>query len=93
MEATSNYDEAAFPSTVEVLGGLSLADQIKEAIPRIKTQLQAYPGEMIGVLCPRAVELTEAVDLLNQSEIAGDVQVQRGRCLRCHRSRKAGDRH
>jgi superfamily I DNA/RNA helicase len=77
MEATSNYDEAAFPSTVEVLGGLSLAEQIKEAIPRIKTQLQAYPGEMIGVLCPRTVELTEAVDLLGQSEIADDVQVQR----------------
>lgn len=77
MEATSNYNEAAFPSTVEVLGGLSLADQVKEAIPRIKTQLQAYPGEMIGVLCPRAAELAEAVELLGQSEIAGDVQVQR----------------
>ena len=77
MEATSNYDEAAFPSTVEVLGGLGLADQVKEAIPRIKTQLQAYPGEMIGVLCPRVVELAEAVELLGQSEIAGDVQVQR----------------
>lgn len=77
MEATSNYDEATFPSTVEVLGGLGLADQVKEAIPRIKTQLQAYPGEMIGVLCPRTPELTEAIELLGQSEIAGDVQVQR----------------
>lgn len=77
MEATSNYDEATFPSTVEVLSGLSFADQVNEAIPRIKTQLQAYPGEMIGVFCPRAVELTEAVGLLGHSEIAGDVQVQR----------------
>lgn len=77
MEATSNYDEAAFPSTVEVMGGLDLANQISEAIPRIKTQLQAYPGEMIGILCPRAAELGEVVDLLNQSEIAGEVQVQR----------------
>ncbi|GAA0325530.1 hypothetical protein GCM10009087_39820 [Sphingomonas oligophenolica] len=77
MEATSNYDEGSFPSTVEVLGGIDLATQVSEAIPRIKTQLQAYPGEMIGILCPRAAELGEVADLLGQSEIAGEVQVQR----------------
>lgn len=77
MEATSNYDETTFPSTVEVIGGLSLVDQVAAAIPRIKTQLQAYPGEMIGILCPRVVELNEVVELLNQSDIAGEMQVQR----------------
>lgn len=77
MEATSNYDEASFPSAVEVLSGLSLAQQIAEAVPRIKTQLQAYPGEMIGILCPRVAELNEVVDLLSQSNVAGEMQVQR----------------
>ncbi|MFT9382626.1 ATP-binding domain-containing protein [Gluconobacter sp. P5B12] len=77
MEATSNYDETTFPSTVEVIGGLSLVDQVAAAIPRIKTQLQAYPGEMIGILCPRVVELNEVVELLKQSDIAGEMQVQR----------------
>lgn len=77
MEATSNYDEASFPSTVDVLGGIDLVAQIAEAIPRIKVQMQAYPGEMIGVLCPRAAELSEVADLLGKSEIAGEIQVQR----------------
>lgn len=77
MEATSNYDESSFPSKVEVLGDLSLEDQVREAVPRIKTQMQAYPGEIIGVLCPRAAELAEVVELLTHSEIADHVQVQR----------------
>lgn len=77
MEATSNYDESSFPSTVDVLGGIDVPTQISELITRIKIQLQAYPGEMIGILCPRAVELTEVVDLLSGSEIADDIQVQR----------------
>jgi len=77
MEATSNYDEAAYPSTVEVLAGLELEDQVAEAVKRIDTQLQAYPGEMIGVLCPRADDLKVVAGLLLASGIAGDVQVQR----------------
>ena len=77
MEATSNYDEASFPSTVDVLGRIDLPTQIAEAIPRIKVQMQAYPGELIGILCPRTAELSEVVKLLSESEITGDIQVQR----------------
>ncbi|QWG20829.1 ATP-binding domain-containing protein [Bradyrhizobium sediminis] len=77
MEATSNYDEAAYPSAVEVLGQLEIQDQIAEAVKRIKTQLQAYPGEMIGVLCPRADDLKAVTAQLIASDIAGEVQVQR----------------
>lgn len=77
MEATSNYDEASFPSTVDVLGGIDLPTQLAEAISRIKVQMQAYPGEMIGILCPRAAELSEVVELLSKSEIAEDIQIQR----------------
>jgi DNA helicase IV len=77
MEATSNYDEAAYPSTVEVLGQLAIEDQVAEAVKRIKTQLQAYPGEMIGVLCPRIDDLKAVAGLLVMSNLAGEVQVQR----------------
>jgi superfamily I DNA/RNA helicase len=77
MEATSNYDEATYPSTVEVLGQLELEDQVAEAVKRIKTQLQAYPGEMIGVLCPRVQDLKIVAGLLLAGEIAGEMQVQR----------------
>lgn len=77
MEATSNYDDTTYPSTVEALGQLRLADQVAEAVNRIKTQLQAYPGEMIGVLCPRVEDLSAIVGLIHASEIAGEMQVQR----------------
>lgn len=77
MEATSNYDEAAYPSTVEVLGQLEIEAQVLEAVKRIKTQLQAYPGEMIGVLCPRAEDLKAVAERLAASEITEEVQVQR----------------
>lgn len=76
METTSNYDEGTYPSTVEVLGGLSIGDQVAEAVTRIKTQLQAYPGEMIGVLCPRAEDLKAVATVLYASDLAHDVQVQ-----------------
>lgn len=77
MEATCNYDEANYPSKVEVIGGIALSQQVSEAVERIKTQLQAYPGEMIGVLCPRAEDLSVVSKLLLASEIADEVQIQR----------------
>ena len=77
MEATSNYDEAAYPSTVEVVGRLAIEDQVSEAVKRIKTQLQAYPSEMIGVLCPRSEDLKVVAGLILNSDIAGDTQIQR----------------
>lgn len=77
METTSNYDEGTYPSTVESLGGLSINEQVNQAVARIKTQLQAYPGEMIGVLCPRAEDLKAVAAALLASDIAHDVQVQK----------------
>ncbi len=77
MEATSNYDETSFPSTVDIVGMIDLPTQVAEAIARIKIQMQAYPGEMIGVLCPRTAELGEVANVLSASDIAGAIQVQR----------------
>lgn len=77
METTSNYDEGTYPSTVESVGGLTIEEQVKEAVPRIKTQLQAYPGEMIGVLCPRSKDLNAVAATLFASNVANEVQVQR----------------
>lgn len=77
MEATCNYDEANYPSKVETIGGIALSQQVVEAVDRIKTQLQAYPGEMIGVLCPRADDLAVVSKLLLASDIADEVQIQR----------------
>ncbi|MGH0212302.1 ATP-binding domain-containing protein [Sinorhizobium meliloti] len=76
MEVTSNYDEGTYPSTVESLGGLSIDEQVNEAVARIKTQLQAYPGEMIGVLCPRAEDMKAVAKALYASDLVHDLQVQ-----------------
>jgi superfamily I DNA/RNA helicase len=77
LEATSNYDEATFPSTVDVFSGLSIDEQVAKAIPRIQTQLLAYPGEMIGVLCPRVEDLDAVSSRLEESTLSAEVHVQR----------------
>lgn len=77
LEATSNYDEASFPSTVDVFGSISLRAQVEEAIPRIQTQLLAYPGEMIGVFCPRVEDLDIVRGILESSSLGADLHVQR----------------
>jgi superfamily I DNA and RNA helicase len=77
LEATSNYDEAKFPSTVEVFGDLSLEEQIALAVPRIQTQLLAYPGEMIGVFCARVEDLDVVREELAASTFRDEIHVQR----------------
>jgi DNA helicase IV len=77
LEATSNYDEARFPSRVEAIGDLSLEDQVTAAVPRIQTQLLAYPGEMIGIFCPRLEDLDTARAVFEESELSGEIHVQR----------------
>lgn len=77
LEATSNYDETTYPSTVDVFSGISLEEQVAQAISRIQTQLQAYPGEMIGVFCPRVGDLDEVRALLDASSLRTELHVQR----------------
>lgn len=77
LEATSNYDETRYPSTVDVFPGRTIDQQVAEAIPRIQTQLQAYPGEMIGIFCPRVGDLDAVRTLLEASPIAHELHVQR----------------
>ncbi|MCW2362458.1 MULTISPECIES: ATP-binding domain-containing protein [Sphingobium] len=77
LEATSNYDETRYPSTVDVFPGLTIEQQVAEAIPRIQTQLQAYPGEMIGIFCPRVGDLDAVRTMLEASPISHELHVQR----------------
>jgi superfamily I DNA/RNA helicase len=77
LEATSNYDEANFPSTVDVFPGLTLEEQVATAVPRIQTQLLAYPGEMIGILCPSIPNLDTVRDQLAVSSLSEEIHVQR----------------
>ena len=77
LEFSSNYDETDYPSTVDTFGNLSLSEQVSTAVTRVKTQLQAYPGEMIGLLCARSEDLAAAKASLEVSSVADELQVQR----------------
>ncbi len=57
LEAHSKYDESEFESSVIEHGGLSLGEQIAIALGEVTGQLDAYPGDLVGVLCPRQSEL------------------------------------
>jgi len=77
LEASSQYVEAEYPSSVKDMDGLTIEQQVDAAIPEIETQLRAYPDGIIGLLCPRHAELDAVIDRLEKSQLAGDIQVQR----------------
>lgn len=76
LEAHSKYSEATFESTVTCFPNTSIDDQCSIAIEEIKTQLFAYPEELIGIVCPRQEELNQVWSILSQSDIADDCQLQ-----------------
>lgn len=78
LEASSNYNEGPFPSTVRHYPNLKIHEQADEAAREIETQLVAYPGELIGVVCPRQEELKVAATVMNASSIANQLLVQHG---------------
>lgn len=78
LEATSNYDDSAYPSTVSRFSGMALDEQISKAIEDIPAQLAAYPDEYIGVLCPRTEELGIIAEHFCASGLSDQIHVQHG---------------
>ncbi|MCQ8873090.1 AAA family ATPase [Mesorhizobium sp. LMG17149] len=76
LEAHSKYNESEFESTVRSFPNLDLKEQVQKAIDEISEQLDAYPGDLIGVLCPRQEELGEVWDLIANSPLADEAQLQ-----------------
>jgi superfamily I DNA/RNA helicase len=74
--ATSKYAEAKLPSTVESLPFQKLEEQCDELLTRLDTQIKAYPGEFIGIACPRGEDLAIVVDRLRNSPLAAQLVVQ-----------------
>jgi superfamily I DNA/RNA helicase len=77
LQASSNYDESNYPSTVISRGNLTISAQVVAAVPDITTQLRAYPDGMIGVLSPRHEELDQVWTELSSSTLADQTQLQR----------------
>jgi superfamily I DNA/RNA helicase len=73
---TSKYDETKLESLVDVIRRDSLTDQCAELISRLDAQIKGYPGELIGIACPRGEDLNEVIDCLRASSFAGQLMVQ-----------------
>jgi superfamily I DNA/RNA helicase len=73
---TSKYDEPKAPSSVEVICRSSLSAQCVELLARLDTQLKAYPGELIGVACPRGEDLADVITPLRSSPFSGLIVAQ-----------------
>jgi superfamily I DNA/RNA helicase len=75
--ATSNYNEAARPSSVEVFPCKTLEEQVKKILEKLQVQMKAYPDELIGILCPRVEELEKIWELVSNSDV-GSIAMKQG---------------
>ena len=76
LEATSQYREADAPSQVSFFEPESLSDQVARAVPSLQAQLRAYPTGMMGVLCPLNSDVKKVWDLLTDTHLRADIQLQ-----------------
>jgi superfamily I DNA/RNA helicase len=78
LSSTSNYDEVARPSTVELIKCTDFDEQCHQIIEKLKIQMLAYPDEMLGVVCPRHEELDLLWEYISGSELAEKAILQSG---------------
>lgn len=67
---TSNYDEGAIPSSVNHTKCQDLDEQCERMIADLATQMEAYPDEMLGVICPLREDLARIKTVLQESPLA-----------------------
>jgi superfamily I DNA/RNA helicase len=77
LKDTSNYDENARPSRVQVFRKSTLAEQGAEIVKQLELQLKAYPGEILGVVAPRHEELTVVWDHIANAALPAKAVYQR----------------
>jgi DNA helicase IV len=76
MSPKSNYNDVLIPSRVEVIRSSSLEQEVAAAVARLSIQLDAYPGELLGVLCPNRAILQNVGDFLRNSSVSERIVVQ-----------------
>lgn len=67
---TSNYDEQAFPSVVNITDCPTIEHQVDTAVTLLNRQIKAYPEEFLGVLCPNNKVLNQVWSRLTNSSLA-----------------------
>jgi DNA helicase IV len=73
-----NYDEVARPSSAELVRTRDFAGQIDMTLETLPSQLEAYPDELIGILCPSAEKTLGLWDRVRSSEFGKIAVVQGG---------------
>ncbi|HEL4111040.1 TPA: ATP-binding domain-containing protein [Stenotrophomonas maltophilia] len=73
MLANSQYDEDEYPSSVTVNSGVALGTQADLVAERAGQQLDAYPGEKIGVIAPKVADADSFYSSLLHTSVGGQV--------------------
>jgi superfamily I DNA/RNA helicase len=74
LVATSNYDEQKQQSNAEHVPCQSRDEQFEEMCGKLKTQLKAYPKELIGILVGRRYAFAELRTRFQGTEFQDDVE-------------------
>jgi len=78
MLPTSHYNEAARPSSVEHTRCRDITEQAEKIIEKASIQLKAYPGELLGILCPMSEDVDAIWQILMDSPLADQALLQKG---------------
>ncbi len=71
---TAQYNEKLRPSSADLIRCNNEEEQAAQIIDKLKVQLDAYPEELLGVMCPYAAQRERIYDLISKSEL-GDLAV------------------
>ncbi len=86
LSTNCQYDEAEYPSSVAHQTGLDLAQQAKAMSEQLMKQRLAYPEDVLGVMCPKADDVTKIWEYLSQTDLVNDL-------TRCHEQDFDATRH
>lgn len=71
-----NYDDASRPSSAHLVHAKDFAEQLDRTLQALPSQMEAYPEELIGILCSSAEKTLEIWERIRSSELSKIAVVQ-----------------
>lgn len=72
----SQYDEVSKPSSVDSFDCHDIQDEAQKIISQLTVQLKAYPGDLLGVVCPRGKDVMSVWEAIEKSPLAPQAILQ-----------------
>lgn len=69
LEPTALYNEKSRPSSVKNFRCFDINEQCGLIVKELETQLEAYPEELLGIICPRHEELAKIKEFMELSSL------------------------